>query len=421
MKLSKIKLLVSALLIAGLTLLPARDIKWLAVSDLQNWFSSDGCEIEIGRTGETQDQIDGLRYPALYDMQDVQCQKGLWIGAANTQIQSMETPILDEVVNIGPRQVDDVGAIFNMEYKLIGRKDHPRVIVDGAPASQLIYLEPDLDEVDPDLPCDRMIYNKINTSMGISFERKVMVFTHNYHQAYHLYEYTFTNNGIYSADRSQQHNMTLEGVYFYWQARYAVNREATNYELRILPQAATWGRNTMNHAFGINGNWGDGISETLNIQGTNKTFDVPFRGFFAWQGSCEEGATSHAHDFGAPYEQGDSRLTSTQFPGVVLIHADKSATDDQDWKTQPVAWQGIASDLKPHTNNKDQFDGSVMTERYQYMEGSDPSGYLDKSHAEYVIDANKVPFENMPDWPGDRGGISSAFGVGPVAPCREKA
>ena len=414
MKLSKIKVLVTALLVMSMMILPARDIKWLAISDLQNWFSSDGCEIEVGRTGVTQDQIDGLRYPALYSKQDMQCQKSLWIGAANYADPINGVTYDYKVVNIGPRQVDDVGAIFNMEYKLIGKKEHPGVLVDGAPASQLVYLESTLDEIDPDLPCDRMIYNRVNTSMGISFTRKVMAFSNNYHQAYHLYEYEFTNNGVYDADATTNHGMTLSGVYFYWTARYAINREATIYELGLLPQAATWGRNTMNHAFGREGNWGPGIpAETINIQGTDKTFDVPFRGVFSWQGSCEAAATAHADDFGAPYAEGDKRLTSVQFPGIVFIHADTSPTDTTDDHNQPVAWQSIASDLKPHTNNKNQFDAIAMEARYEYMEGSEPLGYLDKSHAEYVIDANEVPFDNMPDWPGNTGGLSAAFGVGP--------
>ena len=414
MKLNKIKVLVSVVLVLSMIFLPARDIKWLAVSDLQNWFSSDGCEIEVGRTGATSDQIDGLRYPALYDMQDVQCQKSLWIGAGNYADPTNGITYTDgKVVNIGPRQVDDQGAIFSSVYKLIGKKEKPTVTVDGTPATQMVYLEPELDEVDPDLPCDRMIYNEVNTSMGITFTRKVMAFTNNYHQAYHLYEYEFTNTGIYSADGASVHSMTLNDVYFYWSTRYAVNREASTYELGILPQAATWGRNTMNHAFGKKGNWGPGMTEEINVQGTNKTIPADMRGFFAWQGSCTSAATSHAGDFGAPYAEGDKRLTSVQFPGVVLIHADTSPADDTDDPMQPVAWQAIASDLKPQTNNKDQYDAACMAGRYDYMRGAEPAGYLEKSHAEYVIEANEVPFDNMPDWPGNTGGLSAGMGVGP--------
>lgn len=412
MKISKIKVLVSALLVMSVAILPARDIKWLAIGDLQNWFSSEGCEIEIGRTGATSDQIDGLRYPALYDMQDVQCQKSLWIGAANYSDPISGLTYEHKVVNVGPRQVETVNTIMEQEYKLIGKKERPTVLVDGTPATQLVYLEPSLDEVDPNLPCDRMIFNRVNTSMGISFTRKVMAFTNNYHQAYHLYEFVFTNNGVYNPSGST-HSMTLTDVYFYWSARYAISREASTYELGILPQAATWGRNTMNHSFGRKGSWGPGTTETINIQGTNKTYPTNFRGLFSWQGSCTSAATSHAADFGAPYAEGDQRLTSVQFPGVVVLHADTSPSDATDDVNQPVAWQSIASDLKPQTNNKDQFDSGTMTARYEYMEGSEPAGYLEKSHAEYVIEANEVPFDNMPDWPGNTGGLSAAFGFGP--------
>ncbi len=412
MKLSKIKVLVSIMLVLGMVVLPARDIKWLAIGNLQNWFSSDGCEIEIGRTGATSDQIDGLRYYALYDNQDVQCAKSLWIGAANYVDPVSGFTYDHKVVNIGPRQVDDQGAIFNIEYKLIGKKTRPAVFVDGSPANQLVYLESTLDEVDPDLPCDRMIFNQVNTSMGISFTRKVMAFSNNYHQAYHLYEYEFTNNGIINA-AGATNPQTLNDVYFYWTARYGISREATEYELGILPQAAAWGRNTMNHAFGRKGNWGTGMTEELNIQGTVKTIPNDIRGVFSWQGSCEKAAQSHADDFGAPYDEGDKRLTSVQFPGIVVIHADTSPIDPTDDVNQPSAWQSIASDLKPQTNNMDQYDANTMTARYEYMEGIEPAGYLEKTHAEYVIEANEVPFENMPDWPGNSGGISAAYGFGP--------
>ena len=166
MKIRKIKVLVGALLIMSLVVLPARDIKWLAIGDLQNWFSSEGCEIEVGRTGATSDQIDGLRYPALYDMQDVQCQKSLWIGAANYNDPLSGIRYDNKVVNIGPRQVATGSAIFETEYKIIGNKARPNVTVDGSPSNQLDFLEPELDEIDPSLPCDRMIYNKINTSIS---------------------------------------------------------------------------------------------------------------------------------------------------------------------------------------------------------------------------------------------------------------
>ena len=414
MRTDKIKFLISTIFILSIAMLPARSIKWLAVSDLQSWFSSDGCEIEVGRTGSPVQQIDGLRYPALYEDQDVQCQKSLWIGTANYTDPTDNNSFYDyKVVNIGPRGVDTDGSIFNVNYKLIGKTQQPNVTVDGVLASKLINLNPSLDEIDPDLPCDHMIYNEINTSMGISFTRKVRAFTNNYHQAYHIYEYEFTNTGIYSAEGDSTHDMTLDSVYFYWTTRYAINHEATIYGLGLLPQAATWGRNTMNHFFGRQGNWGADMSEELNVQGTMKTIPNTMRGYFAWQGSAHNSAISHAPDFGAPDYMDNDRLTSVQFPGVVIIHADSSSADSTDDPMQPVAWQSIASDLKPHMKSMDQYDSTTMAERYAYMRGSKPAAYLEKTHAQYVIDADQVPLENMPDWPGNTGGLSSAMGFGP--------
>ena len=39
----------------------ADDIKWISVGMLHDWFSSAGCEREVGRTQETVDQQDGLQ------------------------------------------------------------------------------------------------------------------------------------------------------------------------------------------------------------------------------------------------------------------------------------------------------------------------------------------------------------------------
>ena len=49
----------------------AEETKWIAVGDLHNWFSEAGCEIEVGRTGQIDDQQDGLRWPAFYSVQDL--------------------------------------------------------------------------------------------------------------------------------------------------------------------------------------------------------------------------------------------------------------------------------------------------------------------------------------------------------------
>jgi len=78
-----------------------QEVKWLAAGSLQNWFSSTGCEIEVGRASSA-DQQDGLQWPAWYPYQDCQAAKGFWIGLTNfTDEKSVNWPY--KVVHVGPR------------------------------------------------------------------------------------------------------------------------------------------------------------------------------------------------------------------------------------------------------------------------------------------------------------------------------
>ena len=59
------------------------ETKWMAVGMLHDWYSSAGCETEVGRTHETADQLDGLQWPAQFRNQDCKAAKALWIGFLN--------------------------------------------------------------------------------------------------------------------------------------------------------------------------------------------------------------------------------------------------------------------------------------------------------------------------------------------------
>ena len=79
--------------IFSLTAVYPQAVKWMAIGDLQNWYSAAGCEIEIGRTGQISDQQDGLRWPAFYRIQDNQAAKGLWLQGGKTSKLLMLTNI----------------------------------------------------------------------------------------------------------------------------------------------------------------------------------------------------------------------------------------------------------------------------------------------------------------------------------------
>ena len=61
----------------------ADETKWISIGSLHSWYSSAGCEREIGRTLREFDQQDGLRWPAQFNLQDCEVAKALWIGTTN--------------------------------------------------------------------------------------------------------------------------------------------------------------------------------------------------------------------------------------------------------------------------------------------------------------------------------------------------
>jgi hypothetical protein len=286
-----------------------------------------------------------LQWPAQYPLKDTQAAKGLWIGATNYSdiVASQTYPY--KVVQVGPRSDNYANEIFPLEFKMIGRFDHPTVLVDGEIATNLDFDDV-LDEIDPNIKADRILITKIRTSMGIDMTRKIYAFSQQYHGNYFIYEYVFRNSGI--VDQSGTQNpQTLNGVYFQWQYRYAICKEMSAYGMYILPQNATWGVNTMNDVIGEDPSAGD-----------------PFRALFSWHG-LHSGATYQGTNYdniGAPDIDTDGRLTSSQIVGVVTLHADTSATDNSDDPFQPSTTQYIDSD-DPLTQGgfHSQYDANKMT------------------------------------------------------------
>ncbi len=367
----------------------AQENKWIRVGMLHNWYMESGCEPEVARRGLVRDQQDGLQWPARFPDQDSQAAKGLWIGAANYNDAISSQTFPHKVVQVGPRDWDDANEVMPMEFRMIGRFPHPTVIVDGELATDLEFDDA-VNEIDPNLKADRVIINKVRSSMGIEMTRKIYAFSQQHHNNYFIYEYVFKNTGI--IDRNGTQNpQPLEGVWFSWQYRYAICKEMGAYGKFFMPQSATWGHNTMNDVIGENPSAGD-----------------PFRALFAWHGR-HSGATFQGQNFdniGAPNIQADGRLTASQFAGVVTIHADKSATDKSDDILQPASTWYIDSDA-PMTQGgfHDQFNATRMTQQYNFMS----QGHPPQSHAEAVGDGFANQFLQT------AGGFSQSHGYGPYS------
>jgi hypothetical protein len=376
--------IVLVLVFGGLSPLSADETKWLSVSMLHNWFSSGGCEIEVGRRHEVRDQQDGFQYPALYSDQDMQAAKGLWIGAKNFNDPVAGKTYGYKVVHCGPRILDEESEFIPQEFKMYGKFDHPGVYVNGNPGSQTYYRDADVTVTDT-LKADRMLYNVVNTSIGVTITRKIYAFTQQYHNNYFIYDFVFKNTGIYDKN-GNVFSQTLEDVIFFFQYRWAVCKYMGAYGKYYAPQDATWGVNTVNEV--LHPSYGDDIRASYAYHGLHSGFA--------------------GNNIGAPYTGtgGTGFLGASQFPGVVTIWADKSATEKVDDTQQPKHAPPIYSDAdvtQPSFN--DQYSEPNMRKEYTvYMNSGLPS----LTHADMVGDgnANELPLAGA-------GGVSQGIGYGP--------
>ena len=381
----------------------AQEIKWIKIGSLHSWFRADGCEPEVGRTGLQGDQQDGFRWPAQYRYQDNVAAKALWIGTTNyTDVDQYGGNFYPyKVVHIGPRGWDVNREFMPIEFKLIGRFDHPRVYVDGMVGSELMW-DDQVDEIDENLPCDRMIYNVVNTSIGITMTRKIYAWAQQYHDNYFITEYIFKNTGNVDKDEEiERPDQTLENVYFFFQYRYAVSREGAEATDLNSPR---WGINAMlstrgeakeSYSFGEYHYTGD-YEDWLNGDPDADSM----RCQFSWAGKHSQATYDLIGYPDVKYKTG--RLMGPQFIGVITLHADKSATDKNDDPQQPTTTTYQQSD-DPPTRPNDQFDASRMAEEWKWI----TRGHRLPRHDELVGDGFPDQLEGTP------GGFSNMNGYGP--------
>jgi len=379
------------------------DNTWMAIGDLRSWYSSGGCEIEVGRTFETKTQQDGLQWPAQFRNQDTEAAKALWIGCKNYNDPAAGRPFDYKVVHAGPRLLDENNEFIPQVFKMYGKFEHPLVTVDGEAATELDYLE-DIDTgedpgaINPNLISDRMLLNVVNTGIGLTMTRRIYAWGNQNHSNYFIYEYVFTNTGIYDKDGSA-HNQTLNDVLFHWQYRYAVAKEACAYGGYWLPQNATWGRNTVNDQTGHG--LGPRAATARNAPRPNSTL----RTLFSWCGN-HSGWSPSVNNIGtmigAPKYGGDGHLGASQFVGTVVLFADDPNNIGSDSPDQPSSTYHFDSDDALASGNS-AFNAAKMQAEYFFMN----SGYPTPVHADAVGD------NNADEWGISGGGYSQTHTFGP--------
>ena len=375
--------------------------RWMAVGELHNWFSSIGCEREEDNPSDKQQQA-GWRWPAPYLNQDMQAAKGLWIGARNYTEPILGTTFDYKVVHCGPRP--QTGGIdkefFPIEFKHVAKFNPTPVLVDG---EITFSIKNTVEDEDEDLTYDQILYNTVNTQMGVTLKRKIFQFSKEYYNNFIVIEHTFINTGNIDKDAEiERTSGDLEDVYFYYQYRLAPCRET-----RILfGDPTAWGRNTLNDERGNHRTDPDN-PENLRYQ-------------YAWHGYFQDfnkwnnvGGPIWQPDegFGSRINEADTvgRLGSAQFPGVLTLHADRSVTDRSDDVEQPRTTDYYSSNgsLNYASNT---FNPTEMQDRYTLMS----KGHRTESHAEFITGGDFAGSKENPA-KGSTGteGYSFSNGYGP--------
>ena len=337
--------------------------------------------------------------------------KGIWIGATNFYDPVEKKVKSVKVIGMGPRY-DDANApleIFSKTITLIGRQKPPIVTVDAVTGSSNSLYDV-LDEVDPNLPCDRMVVDNYNTSMGISVTKKILAFTQQNHNNYFIYDYVFKNNGIYNTagDTVQR---TISGLIVYFNVRTAFNGVTTT------GSTSTWGS--------FDAEWGQGV--------VYDDFGPPYRvrpdslrGFYAFYTPVKSGygsrnaviAKGYNWDWGCPNQLGggtnlNGLFGAAKFSGYVTLLASKGTGSlfNVDDYNEPSTVDIFNPDGSICTSPQSQYDEGAMGLRWAVM----TQGHMTQSMWEQMGEGGYVS-----DWEsahnGNGGEMGNGYGPYTLAP-----
>ena len=351
----------AAVLLALLVLfaVPAQDAqaqwspKWLNVGEFQHRYLSGGSAPEA-------DEV-AWHYPGIHPRSAYGRWKGFWVSARNVTDET-GTNWAIRTSHVGPR-FTGVGEVFDVSQTLVSRYPQPVVQVDGLDT----FAEPVVvDEVDPSLAADRAVEMVVNTSIGVTMEKRAMQWSHPDHDGYHIIEYTFTNTGnVDDDDEIEVADNNLEDVYFTFLDRpTGAGVMAGGWDNNA--GGVAWGQYTMNDAVG------DGVSD----------YGVDFRAQISWLGNNKETDGLVLNTLGGPMWQNHERnpiendtlgrLGSPNFAGVVTIHADTEAhapeATSPDDRAQPHTMTYLNSDFGDITSGSSHTDEAKMAIERAWIE-----------------------------------------------------
>lgn len=376
--------------------------EWLNVGSFHNWYSSIGGEREADNP-KGPEQLWGWQWPAYYPKQDMQAAKGLWIGCKNyIDPQANNTKFDFKVVHCGPRSpMGGSSEFLPIEFKHYAKFQPTVVRVDGA-VTNYPGQNTKIDSIDENMPYDQMIYNYVNTQLGVSMKRKIYQFSNPYYDNFHVTEYTFYNTGNIDQDvEIERPNVDLEDVYFYFQRRHGFVKETR----LLFGDPTAWGANTLNNEVGP---YPAGNNENLR-------YSYAWHGYWtnkAGSGNNIGGPIWHPDDgYGARINEADTvgRLGAAQFAGTLTLFAQAGTDPTTDDVNQPSTTGYESSDGNLQYSS-DTFDGSQMQQRYNLMIKGHPA----QSHADWITNGDYVGSTAIGGDKSDNGaGYSYVNGYGP--------
>jgi hypothetical protein len=362
------------------------ELKWLRINSLHTYFSEQGAE---GETGGTETNNITFSWPGQYGIsQSTMRSHGLMLGCKNYYDIKMDRKFPVMVTNVGPKPREySERPIFNaVEFKLVGRFDHPIVSVDGELATMNANYDA-LDDMDDKLIADRMILVKNHTSIGVTVTKRVYAFTQQNHDNYYIYDYLLTNTGIVD-EKGTVNEQVVNDLVLYLTFRYAFSGES------IIPNQPQWGAD--------NSAWGRNVVN--DVMGTDPAaLDFEFRSHLAWYSPHSKQPVED--DWGCPNYKDDGILAANKFAGRVVLHADTSPDDPNDDASQPHTTYYVNTDADFMQRASAQYDEAIINKRYTAM----TMGHAPRSQAEEVALSGL-----MADlWGPGIGGTTSVMGFGP--------
>jgi hypothetical protein len=324
--------------------------RYVKVGSLQSHFSAYGSERAWNNT-----YYEGLIWPADYLYQDNSVIKRTWIATKNfTDDQGYSWGHYGVYLLLSDNQIGT--SIFPMELYQVAKFMPPTVYVDGTDINS--FYNAQIDSVNSEIPSDRIVVNKVNTSMGLTMERRVFAFSQQYHDNYFIKVYTFTNTGNTDWDDEIELTNDLEGVVAGWGTRYSLPRETGS----RLDGQQSWGKNSWVTIRGED--YADNYLMPITEDDPSPQW---LRSVFQWYG--RSATVSQVNTIGAPYYQGNGRLMSPHHAGMGVIHVDTDWGDSTNDIHQPLFMGWHAGDTYPSIGSLSPSAEPSMTNLYDMLSG----------------------------------------------------